>query len=148
MSLNSSNRFAVVSWRGLEPSRGVFRSAIAIHALAFAACLTATLSWPVVLMLTSLLAVSLGGFVRTWSALPGGLALTSGGQWRLVDGREEGDHRLLFPVFVTTWLVVARLRGPRRVRTLIIGADSLAPAAFRRLRVRLLQCANGRRDRT
>ncbi len=149
MSLNSSNRFAIASWRGLEPSRRVLRYAAAMHALALASCLGATLPWTTLGALTLLLAASGARFLWVWSGVPSTLSLASGGQWRMEAAQgAAADHCLLLPLFVTPWLVIARFRGPTRTRTLLIASDSLPPDSFRRLRVRLLQCAHGRRDRT
>lgn len=48
------------------------------------------------------------------------------------------------PLFVSRYLLVARFASPRyRHHSLLVVADSLNADDFRRLRVRLLQCANG-----
>jgi hypothetical protein len=52
-----------------------------------------------------------------------------------------------WPAFVSARLVAVRFRTGRFAgRPVIVVADRIDPQAFRRLRVRLLQCAHADRD--
>lgn len=148
MSSNSSNVSAAASWRGPEPSRRLLRYGVAIHLGVAVCCLVSVRTWPLAAALLALLAASAVRCVRIWRDLPDRIRSLPDGRWRLERAGRASDCRLLAPVFVSTGLVILRLRAGRRIRTLALAADSLPPDSFRRLRARLLQYADGRRNRT
>lgn len=75
-----------------------------------------------------------------WASEAGWRVRTAGG-WRRAT--------LCHPYYVTAQLVAVRFRIDRlRHVTVIVVSDRTDADSFRRLRVRLLQCAHGNRDRT
>jgi len=69
--------------------------------------------------------------------------------WRLKTASGWRAATLCHPFYVTAHLAAARFRiGRFRRLTVIVTGDRADADSFRRLRVRLLQCAHGRGDRT
>jgi hypothetical protein len=124
----------------LTPSRRLLGALCALHLLALAALAGTALGPAARLLAGALVAWSLLGQLRAHVALrrAGATALAyREGQWWL--GCADGE-RVVRPCADSTvlpWLIVLRLRDGDRVRTLLVLADSLGSAQFRRLRVLL-----------
>jgi len=75
------------------------------------------------------------------------LAWDSAGGWRVRCAGEWLPATLVTPVFISYRLVAVRFRvGRRLTRRVVVVGDRMEGDDFRRLRVRLLQSANGNRD--
>ena len=148
MSYSSLTRFDQPLRIELGPSRLLIGAAAAVHALALAACLIASLHPLVRILLIALTGVHLVYFLRRQATATAGGAI-SGISWDVQRGWRvcavPGGWQAaqpLSPVFITARLVVVRFRGSldKRCSAMIV-ADRLQHDEFRRLRVRLLQWA-------
>jgi len=148
MSYNSLTKFDRPLYIELGYSSLLTGVSAAIHAVAVAGCLVATLDWTVRLALIVLAGAHLVYFLRrqvlataagairaiSWDLERGWRVFSVPGGWQAAQPRA--------PVFVTPNLVVVRFRAAldRRCSAVIV-ADRLRAEDFRRLRVRLLQWA-------
>ncbi len=146
MSYNSLTRFERPLRLELGASPLLARVAAAVHLLAGAACLLASLPGALRWALAAASALHYGWFVRrqcraTTSRAVSGIAWDRQRGWTVRCG-ESGwrGAQLLSPVFVSLPLVILRFRvsGGARCSALVV-ADRLDAEGFRRLRLRVLQ---------
>jgi hypothetical protein len=136
-------------WIELRPSAQLSGLAVAVHLLAALAWWLAPVPVWQALLASACLAIHFAYFraARVQGRGRGslcGLGWDRQRGWRLCGSDQHWQAAtLLTPVFVTHQVVAVRFRcGRWRRRSAIILADRLPADAFRRLRVRLLQCAH------
>ncbi len=147
MSPGLSNRFDLPLALELRPSPFLWRALFALHAAALAGWLLSPVPAVARLMALPVLAFSLLSLGRR-HARPSSARAVIGLYWEQETGwhvRMRGGWQaaeLCLPCYVTATLAVARFRVGRwrRVAAIVV-PDRVDADAFRRLRVRLLQCA-------
>ena len=155
MSHNLLNKFEQPLRVDLGASPRLLRVGAALHGMALAFCLWAPLPLLPTITVSAALVVHFL-YVCCFHVYPchplaiASLSWDAARGWRI--GRRQGSWQaatVVAPVFISHRLVAVRFRtGALRARRVVLVSDRLDRDDFRRLRARLLQSANGDRNRT